>query len=119
MNLDAIAEEHDLRIFYETTPIPTKWRASNDSYYTGMTFALIKVENWYYLGVSRCSKRDGFDKKMARIIAVGRAISAYTINKKGVIKLPNERISMLKTTYNLLGMNVGNPLPARLQLLCK
>lgn len=111
MKLDCIGEDHELRIIYETTMNPTRWHAKKGYYYTGLTYAFLRIRDWAFIGVSKCSTYDTFDKDMAKIIAIGRAISAYAENKKGVIAYPNERVAMLRTSYNILGLNIDKPMP--------
>ena len=77
MKLDCIEEDHELRIVYETTPVPTKWHAKKGYYYTGLTFAFLRflrIKDWTFLGVSKCNPEDSFDKNMGKIVAIGRAV---------------------------------------------
>jgi hypothetical protein len=111
MKLDCIEEDHELSIAYETTPVPTKWHAKKGYYYTGLTYAFLIVKDWTFLGVSKCNPDDSFDKNMAKIVAIGRAISAYAVNKKGVMAYPEEKVAMLKTSYHILGLSLEKQLP--------
>ena len=115
MKLDCISEDHELRIVYETTPVPTKWHAKKGYYYTGLTFAFLRIKDWTFLGVSKCNPEDSFDKNMGKIVAIGRAVSAYAVNHKGVMAYPKEKVAMLKTSYHILGLSMEKPLPVGIQ----
>lgn len=69
------------RYWHEKTYEPTKWMANYDygdnrQYYTGITLAIVECNDRIAIGVAKCSRHDVFNKKMARLIARGRAIKA-------------------------------------------
>ena len=73
-----------IKFWYEKTLLPTKWLAhrivTEHFYYTGIVFAIIEDNGIYALGITKCSKKDHFNKKIARTIALGRAMKAMDEN---------------------------------------
>jgi hypothetical protein len=81
--------DHEFTVYGRAVRAPgyppiTKWLASpmtNDCcamYYTGIVHHVILDDDGsVWIGESRCSKRDTFNKKIGRAIAKGRAEKAY------------------------------------------
>lgn len=71
---------------YSKTNLPTKWYAGNDEYYTGVICHVImdnKDQAW--IGMSVCSPKDVFNKKIGRAMAKGRAEKVLTQRYGGQI----------------------------------
>lgn len=54
-------------------------RGKKDNY----TIAILPKENTIYVGISKCSRKDQFEKAKGRLIAQGRAEKAAAIDKTG------------------------------------
>ena len=102
-------------IRYEKTNQENKWRANNlypfkdlelalQQFYTGLTFAVIANGDILYIGVSKCSKKDNFDKKIARKIAIGRAEACMQVeNENRLITFKGSNIIMTQSSFALMG----------------
>ena len=54
------------------------------------TYAILKIDGKYYKGISKLSSKDKFDKKLGRVIALGRAMLKYKNNDNIELEnLPN------------------------------
>jgi hypothetical protein len=77
--------EHEFTVYVRGVyPQHNKWLASPATserpalYYTGVVrHVIIDKSGETWIGMSRCSKRDTFNKKIGRAIARGRAEKAY------------------------------------------
>ena len=55
------------------------------------TYAMLKIDGKYYEGMSECSNQDQFDKKIGRVIAIGRAVKEFEKKSQMPLSLiPNE-----------------------------
>lgn len=77
-------------------------RSKKDNY----TLAILPKENTIYVGISKCSRKDQFEKAKGRLIAQGRAEKAAAIDKTN--DLLNEdyitwSISIPRAAYGLEG----------------
>lgn len=75
------------------------------------TFAIIPTKTLIFIGVSKCSKRDQFDKKIGREIAFERAShAAYNARYGG--RLPNWTIAIDRKDYGLEGDRIKREIVA-------
>lgn len=62
-----------------------EWRISHDGGWGDggrrQSKAIIKVKKSYYVGLADCSHEDNFNRKLGRVIALGRAWKAYKQHK--------------------------------------
>ena len=64
---------------YSKTTLPTKWYAGNSEYYTGVVcHVIMDNDDQAWIGISVCSVKDVFNKKIGRAIARGRAEKVLT-----------------------------------------
>jgi hypothetical protein len=75
------SEEIQLR--NEIKKLNGKWKVTHKSVFDGrrQTVALIKINEKYYEGYAQCSHHDKFDRKLGRVIALGRAMKQYREGK--------------------------------------
>lgn len=102
-------------IRYDKSTDESKWRANNahplkdktiglQQFYTGITYAILSNSDSLFIGVSKCSKKDNFDKKIARQIATGRAESGIKIkNENRLVTFRGSNIIMTRSSWDLLG----------------
>ena len=60
-----------------------EWRVSHVGSWDGrrQSRAILKIDEKYYTGLAECSHKDNFNRKLGRVIALGRAWMAYKQNK--------------------------------------
>ena len=73
-----------VKFWHKKKYYPTKWFAGRKcgdiTYYDGISLCIIEQDGKYAVGISKCSQKDQFNKKIARTIAEGRAIKALGNN---------------------------------------
>lgn len=75
------------------------------------TFAIIPTKDTIYIGVSKCSKKDQFDKKIGREIAFERASHAAYVGRYGG-RVPTWCIAIDRESYGLEGPRIKREIVA-------
>ena len=71
----------EIELIKKIEKIGGKWSVCHCGTYDGrkQTYAAIKIGDDYWIGESQCSRKDTWNRKIGRIIALGRAFWKYQI----------------------------------------
>jgi hypothetical protein len=69
----------EMRVLNKLSVLGGKYKAHHWGNTDGRrtSFVYIKIKDKYYYGESQCSRKDKFDKRLGRAIALGRAMQNY------------------------------------------
>ena len=73
----------EIKVLKNIEKVKGEWRVTHAGSWDGRreSRAILKVGKKWYMGVSACSANDTFNRKIGRVIALGRAWKAYKDKK--------------------------------------
>ena len=74
---------NEIKLLKKLEKLKGKYYCDHSGIYDGrrVTTVWLEIENKFYVGRAECSHKDGFDRKLGRSIAMGRAMRCYGVSE--------------------------------------